>query len=176
VVRKLTGRPLPSIPPPLRGDFLDVEELLKTSLLSFDESFVTNTVRSSFKIFHDEKVPQEAAYQAELERILRCWLPQGISVITQHNVGGRKRCDIVITPSRDERIVLELVVSESAKVIEEHFVRAREYADVLNAKECWVLHISTDATFKCPSPDPALRVKVMNVYHDLKLSKFTLWN
>jgi hypothetical protein len=77
-------------------------------------------------------------YRVELERILRCWLSQDISVITQHNIGGRKRCDIVITPSRDEHIVLELVVSESAKVIEEHFVSAREYADILNAKECWV--------------------------------------
>ncbi len=121
-----------------------------------------------------KKVPQEAAYQAELERILRCWLPRDVSVITQHNVGGRKRCGIVIAPSRDRRIVIEIVVSETATVIEEHFSRAREYADYLNASECWVLHISTDDTFKCPSPDPSLHVKLMDVYHDLKLSKFTM--
>ena len=72
--------------------------------------------------------------------------------------------------------MLELVVSESAKVIEEHFERAREYADFLNAKECWVLHISTDSTFKCPSPDPELHVKVMNAYHDLMLSTFKVLN
>jgi hypothetical protein len=70
VVRKLTARPLPSILPPLKGDHLDMNELLKISLLSFDGNFIYDSVRSSSNIFNNENVPQAAAYQAELERIL----------------------------------------------------------------------------------------------------------
>ena len=51
------------------GDTLDVQKLLKTSLISFDESFVTDTVGTSFKTFRNERVPQEAAYQADVEKI-----------------------------------------------------------------------------------------------------------
>jgi hypothetical protein len=172
VVQKLTGRPIPSIPPPLTRDYLDIEKLLKTALLSFDESFVVDTVGSSYKIFGNQKVPQEAAYQAELERILRNWLPSRVKISTQHNVGRRKRCDLVITLS-DSRFVIEIVASDSVKAVKKHYIWAREYADILNAKECWVLHLTTDPSFDYPFPDHSLDIKVLHVFHDLSLSKFT---
>jgi hypothetical protein len=169
VVRKLTSRPVPNSPPPMSNNTLDICALLKTAILSFDSSFVADSKRSSSKIIGNETIPQEAAYQAELERILRCWLPNSVKVITQHNFAGRKICSIVILPSRDERIVLEIVVSETAN-IEEHFFRAREYANILHAKECWALYITTDSEIKCPTPDDSLDIKVLNVYHNLKQS------
>ena len=165
---------MPNIPPPSVGKSLDMKSLLKTSLLSFDGLFVQSSVRSSFKMYQNEAVPQEAAYQAELERILRNWLPENVEIVSQHNVGGRRRCDIVVIPSQDDRIVVEIVVSETVNAIKEHFVRAREYADILDSKECWVLHITTDSLFNCPAPHPSLDVSVLNVYHDLKLSRFPI--
>jgi hypothetical protein len=173
VVSRMKGRPVPKIPVPYDdGGFLKVGSLLKTSLQHFDRNFVRDSMRSSFKMVYRKKVPQEAAYHAELQRILGSWLLGDVGVISEHNITGRKRCDIVLVPSPDQRIVVEIVVSETVQNIEEHFLRAREYADILEAKECWVLHITTNPSFNCPVPEPSLGIKMLNVYHDLKLSKF----
>jgi hypothetical protein len=159
VVRRIKGRPVPKIPVPYDDEgLLKVGSILKTSLQHFDRNFVRDSMRSSFKMVSNKKVPQEAAYHPELHRILGSWLLRDVGVISEHNITGRKRCDILLVPSPDQRILIEIVVSETVQSVEEHLLRAREYADILEAKECWVLHITTDPSFNCPVPDPSLGI------------------
>ncbi len=120
--------PTPQIPPPFdsMGTGLAVVPLLRTTLASIDPLFMRNAIRSSFKRavlpgFRRVKVPQEAVYQSELERILRSWLPADVKVIPQSNAGGRKRSDIILVPDEEHKILLELVASQPIADIINHF-------------------------------------------------------
>ncbi len=122
------GATTPRIPPPFdsMGTGLDVVSLLKTTISSIDPLFMRNAIRSSFKRaplpgFRSVKVPQEAVYQSELERILRTWLPADVKVIPQSNAGGRKRSDIILVPDEEHKILLELVASQPIADIIDHF-------------------------------------------------------
>ena len=102
--------------------------MMKLVLPCFNPQFMFRARRESYKMSHVPgfpvtQVPQEAAYQTELERILTTWLA-GVPVIPQQNAGGRKRCDLVVTPSQQHRIVLELVASDTIDSIKEHFTCA----------------------------------------------------
>ncbi len=117
------------VPPPFisAGTGLDTLSLLKTSLSALDPTFFRNALRESYKKaalpgLMDVQVPQEAVYQSELERILRTWLPSSVTVTPQSNAGGRKRSDIIIVPSENHKILLELVATAPATNVNKHFV------------------------------------------------------
>jgi len=180
VVMKLEGLPLPRIPPPfiMNGLALDVVPLLKTALAVFNADLLRSAVRESFKIsllpgMTHLQVPQEAVYQSELERILRSWLPSSVPVIPQSNAGGRKRTDLIIAPSEKHRIVLELVASSPLESVTEHFQRAKEYGQQLNAKYVWVVHFTLkeeDTKFKYPYPESTTGVNVLHVWHNFEFT------
>jgi hypothetical protein len=165
IVHKATRRPIPRNPPPLRGADLNVEELLKTCLLSLEESFSSGSVLNDF-------INQEYSYQVELGRILRNWLPHRVRIYTQYNLGGLVGSNIVISLC-DYSFILAIVHSDSEKVVQERFAMARDYAHYLKSKECWILHITNDPLFTFSDRDPGFCVNVLNVYHDLNLSR--LW-
>lgn len=178
---------------------MDTLSLLKASLCALDPTFFRNALRESYKKaaipgLMDVQVPQEAVYQSELERILRTWLPSSVAVTPQSNAGGRKRSDIIIVPSENHKILLELVATAPAANINEHFVsvtfcyccpfqkyaltfffrRASEYGQYLGIKDVWVVHFTLKKNsdgFRYPFPDPLLGVNVLHVWHNFEFDE-----
>lgn len=180
VALQLEGLPVPRIPVSfiMGGEAIDVAPLVKTAIQSIDATLLRRSIHDSFKLTAlpksspNKRVPQEAVYQSELERIFRSWLPSSVPVVPQMNAGGRKRCDIVIVPDDRHRILLEIVASTPLSVIEEHFTyarsplillhtliynsRAREYGQYLAINDLWMLHFTIkeeDDAFPYPYPD-----------------------
>lgn len=170
---------------------------MKAVLAAFRPTVMRNAIGESFKISHlpgqaNIQVPQEAAYQSELERVFLSWLPNWVSCTPQFNAGGRRRCDIVITPSIFHRLLLEIVASEPIANIQEHFLyalhglslqnlkvnsRAKEYGQYLQAKEIWVVHFTLkgeDTAFQYPYPDLASGVNVLHVWHNFQFTAMSI--
>jgi hypothetical protein len=101
-----------------------------------------------------EDVPWESIYDTELMRLLVNWLVRrgnflvsGQVHLVMENPGTcdtHQYCDIVVTKPMKKPIVLELVTSETGKVVEEHIIRVSSYKDILDAENAWVIHFTCE--------------------------------
>ncbi|KAF9404443.1 hypothetical protein BGZ76_006973 [Entomortierella beljakovae] len=154
----------PKIQPPLTPTYsLDIFEILKTTLTFFDQELIAYTRTKASKVARtvhvdgglNSLVPRESVYDTEMMRILANWLPQnGYRVIGQHHV-GKKYCDITIKDKlKGLTVAIELVVTESPKIVQEHIDKTCTYMDGLNlnleddvAKEGWVVHFTREDNY-----------------------------
>lgn len=100
------------------------------------------------------------------------------------------RCDLIVTPSPEHRLILELVASSTIHDIEEHFrlsffvtscpllqsSHALDNVNVIGASHCWVIHFTLkeeSKEFVYPYPPADSGVRVMHVHHDLLFSTVT---
>jgi len=201
----LLQHPRPSIPVPFTcdGESLDVLLLMKGCLQSFNRDLLKIARWRAYKAcrvpgsFNRKHVPQEDVYQTELYSTLRSWLPIDFKVIPHPNSGlclpndspgSRKRSeaarktDIIVELSPNHRLLFELVASAHTKELQDHFDRATNDAEALNAKEAWVIHFTVvteadtttstrindteEEAYKYPFPKASAKVKALHVWHN----------
>lgn len=86
---------------------------------------------------------------------------------------------IVITSSKDQTVVLELLATAKRNELDEHFGRALNYAKLLSADETWVIHFTCeDNATKNPfwPNDRKLKegLRVVHFWHDLDFTKISM--
>jgi len=132
-------------------------------------------------------VPQEEAYQYEMARILRTWLPSPAVVILLSNFGERKGTEILIEIG-PRKYLFELVASQPIPDLIEIFAytftsksfrssrlkwcfvsRAPVCTHIVDVHQHWIIHFTLkqeDDDYRYPFPDEALKVNVVHIWHD----------
>lgn len=138
---------------------LNFLEALKIAIRLFDKSAISRASVHSYKKARvqvdgipNQDVPRESTYDIELNRILISWisLEGSFSVATQWHIinprdsGGSYHRYTVITSSEYQRIVIELLATATQAELNEHFSRALEYAELINAGEAWIVHFTRE--------------------------------
>ncbi|KAG0000632.1 hypothetical protein BGZ79_005647 [Entomortierella chlamydospora] len=149
----------PKIKPPTRSDHsLDILNVIKSALPLFDKDLIERAHRVSHKTatspirvdrIPGRRVPRESVYDSEMTRILMNWLSSqnGYQVIGQYNIGGLF-CDIMIRIGElPYPVAIELVVTETSQVIQEHIDKTVNYKNLTKANEGWVIHFTREDNY-----------------------------
>ncbi|KAI1302992.1 hypothetical protein EDD11_005445 [Mortierella claussenii] len=146
----------PNIPPPLRSDgSLDVLEVIKSALRLFDKDLISRAHELSYKEAHvvvdkgkKQRVPRESIYDSELIRILMNWLAlrTGYGVVGQHHIQNLF-CDVMVKVGQQDPVPIELVVTETQRLVQAHIDKTNNYRRLIGASEGWVIHLTREDNY-----------------------------
>ena len=178
--RVFPPNPLSTVP--LKGQRINVLQLLIEAVKFFDDELMRTSPSRSYKsstvIVNGDtgiRVPRESVYDTELMRILVNWLVfrHGYQVTGQWHLrtdqNRDKYSDIVIVGD-DYTIVLELLATRDKNFVKDHIQKSPEYKELLLANEAWVVHFTCEDDYQpiWPADEMKKGLNMIHFCHDLE--------